>query len=184
MGIRIFTGDDAAAVCAIQLKCPQAAQWRREDYLELSRDPSATILLAEIEAIAPIAVAGFAVFCRATEEAELRNIAVDPSWRRKGLARALLATGILAMQGCGVRELFLEVRASNQAAIALYTSMDFRALYTRHGYYHDPVDDALVMARSIVPAPGSPVERARQPQPDPAKRLSSVHETPEQTMLN
>ena len=122
MKVRAFADDDLAAVYAIQLKCPQAAQWRQEDYLHLARDPGGTILVAEVEDANPPEVAGFAVFHRVMDEAELRNIAVDPSHQRKGMARALLAAGIRAMQEFGVRRLFLEVRASNQPALALLRS--------------------------------------------------------------
>ena len=149
MKIRAFTPADLAAVYAIQLKCPQAAQWRQEDYLHLARDPLGTILVAEAEAASSPEVAGFAAFHRVMDEAELRNMAVDPAHQRKGIARALLTAGIRTLQESGVRRLFLEVRASNQPALAFYASVGFQLLYTRHDYYHDPVEDALVMARDI-----------------------------------
>jgi ribosomal-protein-alanine N-acetyltransferase len=149
MKVRACTGDDVAAVYAIQLRCPQAAQWRQEDYLHLARDPGGTILVAEIEAANPPEVAGFVVFHGVMDEAELRNIAIDPSHQRKGFARALLEVAIRTLQESGVRRLFLEVRASNQPALALYASAGFQLLYTRHDYYQDPVEDALVMAREI-----------------------------------
>ena len=152
MKVRAFADDDLAAIYAIQLKCPQAAQWRQEDYLHLARDPGGTILVAEVEDANPPEVAGFAVFHRVMDEAELRNIAIDPSHQRKGIARALLAAGIRTMQEFGVRRLFLEVRASNQPALAFYASAGFQLLYTRHDYYHDPVEDALVMACDIAPS--------------------------------
>ena len=155
MKVRAFAGDDLAAVYAIQLKCPQAAQWRQEDYLHLARDPGGTILVAEIEGANLPEVAGFAVFHRVMDEAELRNIAVDPSHQRRGIARALLAAGVRALQESGVRQLFLEVRASNQPALAFYRSAGFQLLYTRRDYYHDPVEDALVMACDITPPPDS-----------------------------
>jgi ribosomal-protein-alanine N-acetyltransferase len=164
MGIRAFRIEDLAALYAVQLKCPQAAQWREDDYLELSRDANSTVLLAEIEATGFTAVAGYAVFYRTVDEAELRNIAIDPSQRRKGLARALLAAGFRALQDGGVRQLFLEVRSFNQSAISLYTSMEFHPLYTRHDYYHDPIEDALVMARDLAPAPAPPAHSERDPE--------------------
>jgi ribosomal-protein-alanine N-acetyltransferase len=151
MKIRAFDGDDLAAVYAIQLKCPQAAQWRQEDYLLLARDPGGTILVAETEAASSPEVAGFAVFHCVMDEAELRNIAIDPAQQRKGIARSLLAVGIRAMQESGVCRLFLEVRASNQPALGFYASAGFELLYTRHDYYQDPIEDALVMARDITP---------------------------------
>jgi ribosomal-protein-alanine acetyltransferase len=152
MKIRPFAGDDLASVYAIQLKCPQAAQWRQEDYLDLARDLSGAILVAEHEGRDVPEVAGFAVFHGVMDEAELRNIAVDPAHQRRGIARALLAAGIRTMQESGVRQIFLEVRASNRPALAFYRAAGFHLLYTRQDYYQDPVEDALVMACDITPS--------------------------------
>jgi len=156
MRVRPCSDDDLPTIHAIQLKCPQAAQWRLEDYTQLARDPLGTILVAEADDEYPPRVAGFAAFHRATDEAELRNMAVDASHQRRGIARALLAAGIRALQSSGVSRLFLEVRASNQPALALYASAGFNVLHTRRDYYHDPAEDALVMARDINPSPFSP----------------------------
>ncbi len=151
MKVRPCAGNDLAAVYAIQLKCPQAAQWRQEDYLQLAGDPGGTILVAEIEDASPPEIAGFAVFHGVMDEAELRNIAIDPSHQRKGIARTLLNKGFRVLHESGVRQLFLEVRASNHPALAFYASTGFKWLYTRRDYYQNPVEDGLVMARDIIP---------------------------------
>ena len=148
---RAFADHDLAAIYAIQLMCPQAAQWREGDYLHLAHDPGGTILVAEMEAPNPPEVAGFLAFHRVMDEAELRNIAVAPSHQQKGIASALVAAGIRLMQDFGVRKLFLEVRASNEPALALYRAAGFQLRYKRHHYNHDPVEDALVMACDIPP---------------------------------
>jgi [ribosomal protein S18]-alanine N-acetyltransferase len=150
MKIRAFADADLAAVYAIQLKCPHAAQWREEDYLQLARDSGGTILVAETGN--PAATAGYAAFHRVLDEAELRNIAVNPERQRKGIARALLQEGIRALQSSGARRLFLEVRASNYQALALYASAGFQLLYTRHNYYQNPDEAALVMVCDITPS--------------------------------
>ncbi len=160
MKVRACAGDDFAAVYAIQLKCPQAAQWRQEDYLHLARDPGGTILVAEIAGANLPEVAGFAVFHRVMDEAELRNLAIDPPHQRKGIAHALLEVGIRTLQESGARRLFLEVRASNQAALGLYVSAGFQLLYTRRDYYRDPVEDAVVMACVITASSESPIIQA------------------------
>jgi len=149
MKIRPFADADLAAIYAIQLQCPQAAQWRQGDYLHLARIRGGTVLVAEIgEADLP-EVAGFVAFHRVMDEAELRNIAVHPAHQRKGIARALVEAGFRTLQDSGVRRLFLEVRASNQPAQAFYASAGFQLLYTRRDYYENPVEDARVMARDI-----------------------------------
>lgn len=156
MTIRSCKDDDVSDLHAIQLKCPQAAQWRLEDYIKLANDPLGMILVAETDDEHATRVVGFAAFHRVIDEAELRNMAVDPLHQRKGIARALLAAGIDLLKRSGVCRLFLEVRASNQPAIALYRAADFRLTHTRRDYYHDPAEDALVMARDLAPSSSSP----------------------------
>jgi ribosomal-protein-alanine N-acetyltransferase len=156
MNVRPFSDDDLGAIYAIQLKCPQAAQWRTEDYIRLAHDPLGTVLVAEVDDANLPQVTGFAAFHRVIDEAELRNMAVDPSHQRKGIARALLVAGILDLQANGVSRIFLEVRASNQPATTFYASMGFRLLHTRRDYYRDPAEDALVMACDISPSSESP----------------------------
>ena len=144
--IRPFSPADLSAVCEIQRKCPQAGQWREEDYLRLATDEGGTILVAEVANANQREIAGFAAFLCLRDEADLRNLAVDPARQRKGIARALLTAGLGAMQSSGVQKLFLDVRASNQPARALYASLGFHLMYTRRNYYHEPEEDGLVMA--------------------------------------
>jgi ribosomal-protein-alanine N-acetyltransferase len=156
MKVRPFAEHDVAAILTIQRQCPQAAQWREEDYLQLAGDSAGTILVAEIEFANRSEVAGFVAFHQVMDEAELRNLAVHPTHRRIGTGRALLEGGIRKLQTSGARRLFLEVRASNHPALAFYASAGFKLLHTRRDYYHDPIEDALVMAcdiPAILPSP-------------------------------
>ncbi len=149
MQIRSFTENDIAAILAIQRQCPQAAQWKPQDYLELAREPGAVILVANLEPSNAPEVAGFAAFHQVLDEAELRNLAVHPSHQRKGVASALLGGVILRLQESGAKTLYLEVRPSNQPARAFYSAAGFRLDYTRPNYYRNPAEDALVMALEI-----------------------------------
>ena len=155
MKIRACGDDDLSQLHAIQLGSPLAAQWRLEDYRQLLHDPLGLILVATIEDAHPSRVAGFAAFHRVMDEAELRNMAVDPELRRKRIARALLAEGFRILNSRGVARVFLEVRASNQPAIGFYRSSGFTLMNTRRDYYHDPREDALVMACTIAVHPSA-----------------------------
>ncbi len=70
-------------------------------------------------------MAAFAITQVVLDEATLFNIAVDPAYQRRGLGRALLEHVIDEVEKLGVVTLWLEVRASNVAAIALYESVGF-----------------------------------------------------------
>lgn len=93
-------------------------------------------------------MAAFAITQIVLDEATLFNIAVDPAYQRRGLGRALLEAVIDEVEKRGVATLWLEVRASNAAAIALYESLGFNEADVRRNYYPtaDGHEDAIVMA--------------------------------------
>lgn len=76
-------------------------------------------------------------------ESELLQVEVDEGFRRRGLARALLAEALAGT-------VFLEARESNVAAIALYSTLGFLVTGRRRDYYSGPREDALVMERRKV----------------------------------
>ena len=82
------------------------------------------------------------------DEATLFNIAVDPAWQRRGFGRQLLTHLIGELEQRDVLTLWLEVRASNVAAIALYESLGFNEVTVRRNYYPttDGREDAIIMA--------------------------------------
>jgi ribosomal-protein-alanine N-acetyltransferase len=123
---------DLPAIAAIQQASPEAAQWPPADYLAYDC----------LVAICNETIAGFLV-TRATApgEYEILNIAVAPEWRRQGVAKYLISDCIMPVDGT----VYLEVRASNQAALNLYKSFGFLEVASRHGYYSDPPETAIVM---------------------------------------
>ena len=76
-------------------------------------------------------------------ESELLRVEVEEGYRRRGLGRRLLETALAGT-------VFLEVRAGNVAAIALYSTLGFVTVGRRRGYYAGPVEDALVMEKKKV----------------------------------
>ncbi|MCT4701890.1 ribosomal protein S18-alanine N-acetyltransferase [Enterobacteriaceae bacterium H20N1] len=93
-------------------------------------------------------MAAFAVTQVVLDEATLFNIAVDPAYQRKGLGRQLLEHLISELEARDVFTLWLEVRASNTAAIALYESLGFNEATIRRNYYptKEGREDAIIMA--------------------------------------
>ena len=96
-------------------------------------------------------MAAFAITQIVLDEATLFNIAVDPAFQRRGLGRALLERVIDEVEKRGVVTLWLEVRASNVAAIALYESLGFNEATIRRNYYPtaEGREDAIIMALPI-----------------------------------
>ena len=79
------------------------------------------------------------------DEMHVMTVAVLPSHRRRGHARALMETVLDANPQA--REVHLEVRPSNTAAQALYESFGFETTARRPGYYGD--EDALLMTLNL-----------------------------------
>ena len=78
------------------------------------------------------------------QEADMMNIAVADSHRRRGIARALVEELIRQLDAY---QLTLEVRASNAPAIALYEKLGFTQVGLRKNYYHKPKEDALILRK-------------------------------------
>jgi ribosomal-protein-alanine N-acetyltransferase len=94
-------------------------------------------------------ILGFVVMRRIGEEAELMNIAVRSGARRRGAGSALLAAAIENARGNGIGQIYLEVRASNEAAIGLYGKRGFRSVGRRRNYYEEPREDAVIMKKTL-----------------------------------
>jgi ribosomal-protein-alanine N-acetyltransferase len=152
MHIRKAQEDDLEAIMRIQGKAPKAAQWTVADYANLISDPLGLVLIAELASTSPPTLAGFAAFHYVMDEAELRNMAVDPAHQRQGVGRELVAEGRRRLLELAVRRIFLEVRASNSVAQRLYFSAGFRLRSRRRDYYRDPPEDALILALELTPA--------------------------------
>lgn len=131
--IRAATIDDLPAIAAIQNASPEASQWAAESYFDYDCQVAA----------AGGRVVGFLVFrMTAPDEREILNVAVDPCFRRAGIARILLETGLASAPGAW----FLEVRESNVVAINLYKTLGFLPSGRRESYYHEPPEAAIVMS--------------------------------------
>lgn len=83
------------------------------------------------------------------DEAHITNIAVHPRYRRRGLARRLLDFAEELAKRKGARDLTLEVRRSNLAAVEMYRQKGFQLSGIRRGYYYEEREDALVMTLKL-----------------------------------
>ena len=81
------------------------------------------------------------------DESDMMNLAVDPAFRRRGIARALVCALMEQLRKMGSRCLTLEVRASNESAQALYACLGFVQVGRRKNYYHHPKEDALILRK-------------------------------------
>jgi ribosomal-protein-alanine N-acetyltransferase len=106
--------------------------------LELSKPSSICLALGEEDELF-----GYLVCSRYDHVWHLMNVAVAPERRRTGVARRLLSR--LFEEAGGELPFTLEVRVSNDAAIAMYEQLGFRSAGIRPRYYQDNGEDALIM---------------------------------------
>ncbi|MCR5214281.1 MAG: ribosomal protein S18-alanine N-acetyltransferase [Eubacterium sp.] len=94
-------------------------------------------------------VVGYIIYSDVQGEAELQRIAVDKSYRRRGIADTLMRDMLSELEESGAERVMLEVRAHNTSAISLYKKYGFKDIFIRKDYYHNPDDDALIFQKSL-----------------------------------
>jgi len=142
--IRRMASADLEQVTEIAGSLKEAPQWPRAAF-ERALDPEAQPGRIALVAEAVGRVAGFAVASLLPPEAELETIAVASGAQRHGLGLRLFAELAAELAKAQIAEVNLEVRASNQPALALYRRLGFAETGRRVRYYHDPVEDAVLM---------------------------------------
>ena len=94
-------------------------------------------------------VAGYIGSQTVLGESDMMNVAVHPDYRRRGIAEALILALVEAVNAeLDSHSLTLEVRASNDPAIALYRKLDFEQIGLRRNYYRNPKEDALILRKT------------------------------------
>lgn len=138
--IRSAAAADAASLVAIERRC-FSDPWSETSFREALDSPWSFGLVAHADQ----GVAGYLIAREVAGTGEVLNLAVSPDYRRRGVARALLRSGLTFLRRRRVEEVFLEVRESNLSAQALYRSLGFRPVGQRAAYYRNPKEDALVL---------------------------------------
>jgi ribosomal-protein-alanine N-acetyltransferase len=135
--------DDVAALEAASFTNPWTRQMLAE---ELSRNEFARLYVLRLP---DVRVAGFCACWIVTDELHINTIAVAAEHRGQGLGSALMRHIMRDVAGQGVTRATLEVRESNRPARQLYERLGFVAAGIRHGYYTEPVEDALILWREL-----------------------------------
>ena len=90
-------------------------------------------------------IVGALVIWLIVDEAHIATIAVHPDYRHRGIARRLLAEGLLQAASRGAVRSLLEVRSGNTEALHLYYGFGFKAVGLRPNYYQTEHEDALLL---------------------------------------
>ena len=140
--------EDLPEVLAIEA-ASFALPWTQEMFEnDIARGDLSEALVAHLPAAGtPPPLVGYICVWVVGGEVHINNLAVAPRWRRRGVAGALLKATLERGRARGARCAFLEVRASNLGAQALYRQYGFKPTGVRGHYYDHPIEDAVVMKR-------------------------------------
>ena len=135
MHVERMEGGDIGAVLSIQERTA-FLHWSEADFAsELAHAYTYAFVLKK-----GILVVGFAIWHLMADEAELCAIAVDTGEQGRGLATFMMQSMHETLQAAGASNFFLEVRASNAPAQALYAKQGYTRVGIRRGYYSDGED--------------------------------------------
>lgn len=149
--IRSLGAFDLPLLAALHARCFTAAwdqDWPAASFAEILAMPGAGgWLISDGEE-----PQGFILTRQVLDEMEIILIGIDPVYRRRGIAGRLLDFMLNEASRAGVKTIFLEQAAPNEAAQALYLGRGFQPVGRRNGYYRNragaPVD-AVVMRRDL-----------------------------------
>lgn len=161
--LRDVTLADLDAIAAMEAVLFVGDAWSRELVREEISGQHRRYLALDDEATGRLV--GYAGLLAVGAEGDVQTIAVAPEYRGQGQGRRLMQALIAVANEAGVRELFLEVRADNPVAQALYISLGFAEIGVRKGYYQPGGIDAVVMRLSPLPT----VDCAGEPDPSPGR---------------
>ncbi len=130
----------------LQIECAVFGDpWSEQSFAPEFDEPFTWFQVAEVDG----RIAGFVIARIVARQGEIANIAVAPTHHGTGLGGRLLdaALGATAAEHC--EAVWLEVRETNEPAKRLYLSRGFEAIGRRRRYYKKPVEDALVLRRTL-----------------------------------
>lgn len=142
MEIRLATIEDAHAIYEIEQQS-FSVPWRLESVLAELEGAANKLYMVICE---EKHIVGYAGAWLVYDEGQITNIAVLPSARGKGYGSKLTKQLIDECFSRGMHEIFLEVRISNLAALAMYRNLGFSVKGIRKEYYSEPTEDAYIMS--------------------------------------
>ncbi len=142
VAIRKMTIEDVPAVAEID-RMSFSLPWPEHSFqYEVSENRVARCLVAETE---EKRIAAMVVSWIIVDEMHIATIATHPEFRRQGIGKRILTEALADGRAAGARLAFLEVRAANAAAQAMYRKFGFEVTGKRPRYYKDNGEDAILM---------------------------------------
>jgi len=145
MRIREMTLADLKSIVSLERQLFTSA-WNYEDFVyEISQNQfSYNYILEDDDEIV-----GYVGVWMMYEQAQITTIGVDPRFQRRGYGRYMMEAMLANARAHGCETMSLEVRVSNNKAIALYESLNFQRKAIRKNYYQDNNEDAYLMIKEL-----------------------------------
>ncbi|NYE56591.1 ribosomal protein S18-alanine N-acetyltransferase [Carboxydothermus ferrireducens] len=145
MELKLMELKDLPQVLDIE-KLSYTNPWSKASFMyEITENPLATYLVAR----EGDKVIGYGGIWIVLDEAHITTLAVHPAYRRNGVGKSLLNALLDVAKNRKVRNIILEVRASNFPAQNLYQKFGFKPIGIRKKYYSRPEEDAIVMSLEL-----------------------------------
>lgn len=146
VSIRQMKMEDAAAIAEMEHQTFSDA-WSEKAILDTLRNPKTICLVAEKIG----KIIGYCIVYTADDEADIARIAVQKESRRFGVASELIhALDVICWEN-QIQIIMLDVRVSNDEARAFYGKHGFTQDGIRENYYKNPIEDAILMSRAVIP---------------------------------
>ncbi len=140
MTVEEMRQEDAAEVSCLERRI-FSEPWSEQGFLSSLRSPDTLYLVVRRKG----KLAGYCGFLQSFDEADITNVAVDESYRFRGVGQYMLRELMERGYARGVKRYTLEVRVSNAAALHLYEKLGFQSVGIRKGFYDSPKEDAVIM---------------------------------------
>ncbi len=132
--------EDLEQVSRLEASC-FSMPWSKKSFEEVLGKSDAVYVTAREEE----KVVGYCGAYVILDEADINQVAVEPSCRNKGIGRKMMEVLLQKLKRAGANAVTLEVRRSNETAIALYESLGFVTEGIRKNFYEKPAEDGLIM---------------------------------------
>ncbi|MBE7045986.1 MAG: ribosomal-protein-alanine N-acetyltransferase [Ruminococcaceae bacterium] len=137
--------DDAGQIFEIEKEC-FSSRWSEKLISDEISNKNSRSFVCKTEGNA----VGYIFFKYIFDEGEILRVCVNPRFRKNGIASHLMKMVMDFALLNGVEKIFLEVRESNDSAIALYSKFGFEQYSKRSNYYTDNGEDAILMQKILI----------------------------------
>ncbi len=138
--VSLFSREDIPALAEIERE-EFSIPFREKDFSDLFDSEISNVLVAKFHGV----VVGYVSFTVIIDECQIINFATKNQFKRQGVGKTVMEALISHCENLGVKKYFLEVRVSNEGAIALYKKYGFVPVGISKNHFSAPREDAVLM---------------------------------------